>query len=114
MAMTAISARATSATPNSKAMVGSARLAEELIELRVARRLLIEELIKSFRFGPDILGKGLRIEQFGEPAQPDQAIGAGRLVDPAERIKRFEIDALVANRFHALPARIVPDRLIEV
>src|SRR6202035_511674 len=98
--------RIRSAPIRSATLAAGLRAGEDAVELRLAHRGLVEQLDEIARDAADVLGKFFRIEQAGDPAQPDHAVDRGRRVDPAERQARRQIDALVAHGRHRGPHRI--------
>src|SRR5262249_35520502 len=88
-ASTSPTASAASSRRNAERRIGSppasARLGagEDAVELLVGDVSLIEQLDEVARGGADIIGKLVRIQQPGDPAQPDDAIERGRRIDAA-------------------------------
>ena len=80
----------------------------------VAGRLVIEAPVELHHLALQVVAEELRVEDFREPQQADHAVGAGRIVEPAEGQVRREIDALVAHRGDGIPHRQLPHLAIEI
>src|SRR3974390_2603968 len=79
---------------------------QHLLDLRVAWSDMIEARIKLARAQAQVLGEALWIEQPGEPPQPDQPVGAGRKIHPAERQLRRQKHGVVAHGLDRGPCGI--------
>ena len=83
------------------------RPASTLLDLRVGRRHMIEAPCRNRGVSaPMSSGKLLRIEDLGEPPQPDQPVDRRREVDPAERHLRRQMHPPGAHRRDLRPHRI--------
>jgi hypothetical protein len=87
-------------TANEKAnpVPGAARRLQQSLQMSVAQFHVLEQLVERTRFQRMIKRKQLRVDQVRHPLEVDQAIDRRPPVDPAERIDRAEIDALVLDR----------------
>src|SRR4030095_7491259 len=73
------------------------------IELPLVQRLMVEERIESLRLLPEIFWKPLWVEDTAQPFEADQPVNRRRKIEPGKRLCRRNIEATIANRFHAFP-----------
>src|SRR5262245_24121035 len=106
--------RPSRSTPSAMSRPGTKRLVmealvsscEHSLDLRLARRDMIEARVEIAGEGPQVLGELFRIENLRQPPQAYQSVHARRKVDPAERQLGRQVHAAVAHRLDRRPGRV--------
>jgi hypothetical protein len=79
---------------------------QEGVELRRCQLEVVEERVEGARLRAEVLGEEVGMQARSEPAQAEQTVGAGRLVDPAEGPAGRDMDLAVADGLEVAPARV--------
>src|SRR5215472_17143548 len=84
-------------TSSKRAFVSPMLLPRQRLELFVIEIGAVEPSVKISCLGPKVVRIDRWVECVACPQQPDQPIDRGRLVDPAKRQGRSEINTLLRN-----------------
>src|SRR5262245_4486178 len=68
---------------------------------------MIKKRVKIARFGAQILGKNIGIQNAAEPLQSEESVHRRRRIDPGKGKLRHEMDSSTSNGFDVFPNVVI-------